>query len=167
MKKAMIAATLIGLITGITACSSEKISEDEAPVAEMPVTITETQAETTTVSESVSSIVTTVGRVPIEITPEVYDFLKHIAGNYIEFSTEEQAKIIACIMNQAEMSGGNIYIYAGEMGLDVTSIYYGPEHIHYSDLSDSIGYYCDNKESLSGYIDFKIEDGTVSFEEDK
>lgn len=161
-KKFMFAATL-GFMAALTACSSNPDSSvSEVSVTEEPVTEVTTELVTSSVSESAAELVTTVEKVTIEIEPDVYDLLKHVAGNYITFSIEDQAKIMACIITQAENNGGNIYDVIRDKNIDITSIYYGDEHTNYSDLSEAVNYYCDNRSTFD-CTDYEIKDNEVIF----
>ena len=161
-KKFMFAATL-GFMATLTACSSNPDSSvSEVSVTEEPVTEVTTELVTSSVSESAAELVTTAEKVTIEIEPDVYDLLKHVAGNYITFSIEDQAKIMACIITQAENNGGNIYDIIRDKNIDITSIYYGDEHTNYSDLSEAVNYYCDNRSTFD-CTDYEIKDNEVIF----
>lgn len=161
-KKFMFAATL-GFMAALTACSSNPDSlVSEVSVTEEPVTEVTTELVTSSVSESAAELVTTAEKVTIEIEPDVYDLLKHVAGNYITFSIEDQAKIMACIITQAENNGGNIYDIIRDKNIDITSIYYGDEHTNYSDLSEAVNYYCNNRSTFD-CTDYEIKDNEVIF----
>lgn len=161
-KKFMFAATL-GFMSVLTACSSNPDSSvSEVSVTEEPVTEVTTELVTSSVSESAAELVTTAEKVTIEIEPDVYDLLKHVAGNYITFSIEDQAKIMACIITQAENNGGNIYDIIRDKNIDITSIYYGDEHTNYSDLSEAVNYYCDNRSTFD-CTDYEIKNNEVIF----
>lgn len=161
-KKFMFAATL-GFMATLTACSSNPDSlVSEVSVTEEPVTEVTTELVTSSVSESAAELVTTAEKVTIEIEPDVYDLLKHVAGNYITFSIEDQAKIMACIITQAENNGGNIYDIIRDKNIDITSIYYGDEHTNYSDLSEAVNYYCNNRSTFD-CTDYEIKDNEVIF----
>lgn len=156
-------AAALSVMTLLMACSSNPDSSvSEVSVIEEPVIEVTTELVTSSVSESAAELVTTAEKVTIEIEPDVYDLLKHVAGNYITFSIEDQAKIMACIITQAENNGGNIYDVIRDKNIDITSIYYGDEHTNYSDLSEAVNYYCDNRSTFD-CTDYEIKDNEVIF----